>query len=98
MRVLLLWGRHLLDLLLRCGLLLLVVLCGCWWWWRLLLGLGLYLGCVVVVHVGLLALLSPKEENDCEYDGTEEDDASNYSACNGPDWRALLLLLVGLGA
>jgi len=95
----LLWRRHLLDLLLRYGLLLLVVLYGCWRWLLLDLGLWLYLRRVGVdvIVVSSVAPPSPEEENNCEDDGTEEDNAADYSTCNGADWRALLLLLaVGL--
>jgi len=74
----LLWRRHLLNLLLRYGLLLLVVLYGCWRWLLLDLRLWLYLRrvgidvvvVVVVVVVSSVAPPSPEEENNCEDDGT----------------------------
>jgi hypothetical protein len=64
-RVLLLWlwGRDLLDLWLRYRLLLWVVLCG-WRWW--LLGLGLRWDDIGIVVVGLVVLISSKEEEDSE--------------------------------
>ena len=65
------------------------------------LGLWLYLGRVGIdiVVVGLVALLSPEKENDCEDDGTEDDNAADYSTYNAADWGALLLLVaIGIGA